>query len=122
MKLPGRPTLYRLQAPFELEFIARNTSYRSRAKSIDLLVEYFGKDKEAGDITRDMVKHYKAWLADKKNLSEGSIRTHCSAASAFYTWMIIMEVENVTYNPFLSLIPSRGYHKDDPIYQMVFGK
>jgi site-specific recombinase XerD len=120
MNLPGRPTLYRLQAPFELEFIARKNSYHGMAKRIETLVEYFGRDKEAGDITRDMVKHYKAWLIEKKKFSEATAKLYCSAGRSFFNWMLLMEVENVTFNPFDPMIQAGPlYRPGQTMYDLV---
>lgn len=104
MKLPGRPTLYRLQGPFEISIFNLST-YRTYCRSIDHLVEYFGKDKEPEYITRDHVKHYKAWLAEHKNYSTSTIRKHINAASAFFIWMIMNDIQGVLLNPFLPQFP-----------------
>jgi Phage integrase, N-terminal SAM-like domain len=119
MKLPGRPTLYRLQARFELEYIARKHSYHAVARRIELLVEYFGKDKEAGDVTREMVRHYRAWLAEKKKLAPSTIQLYCSCASSFYTWMMLMEVEGVVFNPFTPMADINLYRKNQTMHKLI---
>lgn len=104
MKLPDRPTLYRLQGPFECSILKMST-WTQYARAIDLLVEFFGKDREPQDITRAEVGHYKAWLSEKKNFKEGTIKSHVSMCSGFYTWMMHAEVEGVYINPFKDLPP-----------------
>jgi site-specific recombinase XerD len=98
MKLPGRPTLYRLQGPFEASILNIGTwSYYARA--LDRLIEFFGKDREPNDITREETKNYLAWLHDKYNLSERTITQHRRIASSFYKWMFLCGID-VTINPF----------------------
>ena len=109
MKLPGRPTLARLQGPFEASILNLRT-WENYAKCLDLLVEYYGPDKEPQHITRDSVKHYRAWLSEKKGFSEERIRKTISPASSFFAWMFLMEVEGVFVNPFRSLSNGLGGH------------
>lgn len=67
------------------------------APNLQLVTDYFGKDREPRDIFKVDIEFFKAWLVESRNKSENSVRLISDQAKAWWSWMIFYDI--VAVNP-----------------------
>lgn len=105
-KLRANPTIGDLQAPFEFTYADSHakTSWYTTCNAIQVIVDYFGKDRLPEMIYRHQVAEFLKFLADKRGYKPTTIKRIRQVGSSFYTFLQYHEIIQMGINPFKKLV------------------
>lgn len=115
LPLSKRPTLGELQPLYEQTIRARS-SLDKMGPFLSRVTEFLGEDREPKDVYKIDVASFEAWMHDKYNYSEYTIKLARNYARSWWSWMVFYEITNVNpwRRPLANTVKEYKYIADFP--------